>query len=176
MNPKNLLGFLAACASGFLGGTLASQGRVEATSPSVVRASRYELVNGAGAVVAYWEVDPGNGIRLRFLPRRGSSAIDIGVFADGQPFLRMDGRDEKNRLALELDAADRPLLVMSDQRWEGRVILGFNEPDTPDPTWDNWGLRFHAAGSEKTVAGIGTMKRSDGRVEGFLTVSGKRVR
>jgi hypothetical protein len=65
---------------------------------------------------------------------------------------------------------------MGDERWQGRVVLGFNGPDTPDAAWDNWGLRFHAPGSERTVAGIGTMRGSDGRSEGFLTVSGKRIR
>jgi hypothetical protein len=51
MNLKTVLGILAACASGFLGGTLASQGRenrVEAFAPEVIRASRFELVNPAG--------------------------------------------------------------------------------------------------------------------------------
>jgi len=151
MNLKSLLGILGACVSGFLGGILAPHDHVEASSPSVLRASRFELVNGAGATVAYWEVDSKDNVRLRLLPRREGAAVDVGVFADGQPFLRMGGRDGKNRIALELDAADKPLLAMGDERWQGRVVLGFNGPDTPDAAWDNWGLRFHAPGRKEPL-------------------------
>lgn len=68
MNLKSLLGILGACVSGFLGGILAPHDHVEASSPSVLRASRFELVNGAGATVAYWEVDSKDNVRLRLLP------------------------------------------------------------------------------------------------------------
>jgi hypothetical protein len=176
MNFKSILGIVTACASGFLGGTLASQNRVEAFSPTVVRASKFELLNGAGVPVAYWGVDSTNEIHLRLLPNHGRAALDIGVLGDKRPFLRMGGRDGKDRIVIELDEADKPMLGMSDERWQGRVVLGFTAPHFADPDSDNWGLRFHAFGSEKTVAGIGTMQKTGGPVEGILTVSGKRIR
>ena len=176
MNLKNTIGLLAACISGFLGGTLVSQNRIEAVSPIVVRASKFELVNGAGVPVANWEVDSRNEIHLRLLPNRESAAFDIGVLADGRPSLLMRGRDAKDRIVIELDEADKPMLEMGDERWQGRLILGFNGPDSPDTVHDNWGLRFRAFGSERTVAGIGTMQRRGGPVESYVIVSGKRIR
>jgi hypothetical protein len=176
MNLKSLFGILAACIAGFLGGTFASQNRVEAFSPTVVRASKFELLNGAGVPVGSWEVDSNNEIHLRLLPRQEHAAFDIGILGDGRPIFRMSGRDGKDRVVIELDQADKPILGMGDERWEGRVLLGFNGPDFPDSNWDNWGLRFHTFGSNKTVSGIGTTQKKGGPVKGFLTVSGKRIR
>jgi hypothetical protein len=176
MNLKSMFGILAACLSGYLGGTLASQNRVEAFSPTVVRASKFELLNGAGVPVGSWEIDSNNEIHLRLLPRQEHAAFDIGVLGDGRPIFRMGGRDGKDRVVIELNETDKPILGMGDERWEGRVILGFNGADFPSPNQDDWGLLFHTVGSEMTVAGIGTMQRKGGPVKGFLTVSGKRIR
>jgi hypothetical protein len=87
----------------------------------------------------------------------------------------MNGRGGKNRIALELDQAEKPMLVMSDEKWEGRVHLGYIEPDTKDPRWDNWGLAFRAPGSSRPVAGMGMTRGARDHPEGFLTVSGKTI-
>jgi hypothetical protein len=178
MNLKTVWGILAACASGFLGGTLASQGRenrVEAFAPEVIRASRFELVNPAGITVANWEVTPTNEIRLRFTSGRGE-ALEIGALQDGRPFLRMRGRDGKARVVMELDGLDKPMLGMGDEKWEGRVRLGFIEPDILDTGSDDWGLAFCPFGTTRPIVGMQMIKTAAGKVEGHLTVSGMRIR
>jgi hypothetical protein len=88
----------------------------------------------------------------------------------------MWGRDGKQRIVMELDQSDKPALGMGDERWEGRVQLGFIAPDTYTPEWDNWGLWFRAFGSERPVASIGVTNSGPGRApEGVLTLSGRRI-
>jgi hypothetical protein len=89
----------------------------------------------------------------------------------------MDGRDGKNRISLDLDQADKPIFVMSDERWEGRVHLGFMPPDTfPYSDWDHWGLLFRAFGSERPVVGMGMINTRNNPAEPFLRVAGRSVR
>ena len=103
--------------------------------------------------------------------------MKLGVLADGRPYLRMGGRDGTDRIILDLDQADEPMLVMSDERWQGRVHLGFVPPDTfPYSNWDHWGLLFRAFGSEHAVVGMGMVNTPSNPAEPFLTVSGKSIR
>jgi hypothetical protein len=89
----------------------------------------------------------------------------------------MGGRGGKNRIAIVLDQADKPALVMSDERLERRNHVGFMDPDTfPFGDWDHCGLSFRAFGSERLVAGMGMVNIPGGRMDGFLTVSGKSIR
>ena len=67
MKFDKIIYILTAAGAGFLGGSLADQTRAEAARPDVVRASRFELVNSAGAVAASWEIDSHNNPYLRFL-------------------------------------------------------------------------------------------------------------
>jgi len=175
MKAGSVLATLAVAAlSAFLGGVIGSRSQVEAADPQTIRASRFELVNASGATVATWEVGSGNEAHLRFLPVRGGAAVDIGVLPDGRPIVQMAGRDGKKRIVLELDQLDKPMLGMGDERWEGRVHLGFTEPDMPSPDWDNWGLSFRGS-SERPVAAIGMVKSGTGS-DGLLTISGKEIR
>jgi hypothetical protein len=177
MSIRSFYGILAACAAGYVGGILSRQHPVSASPPEVVRATKFELVNGSGATVASWETASNGEARLRFLYRREVVGLDIGVLADGQPFLRMGGRDGKKRIVMELDQVDKPMLVMGDEQWEGRVHLGFMPPDTfPYSNWDHWGLAFRAPGSEHQVVGMGTINTPSNPAEPFLTVAGKSIR
>lgn len=160
---------------GYFAGNIGANRRVEAAGVATLKASRFELVNSSGASVATWSVQ-GNESHLRFLSGRGGTPVDIGVLADGRPFVSMAGRDGKRRIVLELDQRDKPILGMSDERWEGRVVLGFVEPDTYTPEWDNWGLIFNPVGSEQAAASIGVLNMNGSGPEGVLTLSGKRVR
>ena len=76
---------------------------------------------------------------------------------------------------LELDSSDKPILMMGDERSESRLYLGFIEPDTASPEWDDWALSFRGAMSEIPAAGIGMVKVENGALEGRLSVSGKRI-
>jgi hypothetical protein len=174
MSAKTVLGILVACVSGFLGGALASQGGKAAPPPDVVRASRFELVNRAGRMVASWEVTPANQVRLQFGSGR-AGALEIGSLEDGRPFLRMRGRDGKNRLVMELDTLDKPMIGMGDEKWEGRVHLGFVEPDVLDPASDDWRLSFSPFGTTRPIASMGMFKAGAGQEEGRLTISGRRI-
>jgi hypothetical protein len=107
----------------------------------------------------------------------GTVALDIGVLSDGSPRLYINGRDKKRRIVMGLDQADKPILVMSDEKWEGRVHLGFMPPDTfPYGNWDHWGLLFRGVGSEHAVAGIGMTNARNDPAEPFLSVAGKSIR
>jgi hypothetical protein len=175
MKIEKLFGILAACAAGYIGGLLSSQIPARASPPDVVRAARFELVNGSGVPTATWEADPSGESRLSFLHGHDTVGVDIGVLSDGRPFLRMRGRDGKNRIVMTLDQTDKPMLGMGDEQWEGRVHLGFMPPDTfPYSNWDHWGLVFRASGSP--VAVIGMAKTGNNPIEGFLTVAGKKIR
>jgi hypothetical protein len=180
MKLTNLLNVVAACVAGFVGGTLASQARVEAVSPDVVRASRFELLGPTGKPVARWELDPGNkDAHLCFLAGGGSIGFDIGLWSDGRPFLAMCGRDGKKRLVMQLDEADKPLLGMGDERWEGRILLGHKGSDTPDipgDPRDQWALEFRGFGSEMPVALMGTAKSGGSQARSILLLDGKSIR
>ena len=173
---RNICGVLIACAAGYVGGMLTSRYPVMASPPEVVRATRVELVSSAGTTVASWESDS-SGVHLRFPYRGDAIGLEMGVFADGRPFLSMGGRDGRKRLVMELDQADKPMLGMGDEKWEGRVVLGFMPPDTwPYSDWDHWGLVFRGFGSEHAVVGMGMTNTRNNPAEPFLRISGRNIR
>jgi hypothetical protein len=179
MKLTNLLVIVAACAAGYLGGSLAPQARVEARGPEVVRASRFELVDAAGKTVARWEVDSEkHHIHLCFSPKGGPVGLDIGVSTEGLPFLTMNGHDGKPRVYMGTGWMDKPALVMSDERWLGRVVLGHAGSDTPDiledPS-DRWGLEFRPFGTEMPIAAIGMTKAGSDHTRGVLMVDGNSI-
>lgn len=177
MNLKDFSGLLLACVAGFLGGLSSAGHRLGAPTVNIVRATSFEVVNASGVPVGRWQVGADNTLRLSFLSNRGNESLQVGVLGDGRPYLRMAGHDGKDRIVVELDLADKPMLSMGDERWEGRVHMGFLPPDAfPYSDWDNWGLSFRGIGSERSVAAIGMLKKEANRMEGFLTVSGKSIR
>ena len=179
MKTASIFNVVAATVAGFMGGTLTSHAPVQASSPQVVRASRFELVDSAGRALARWEVDPKtNNTHLCFLARGGGVGLDAGVFPDAAPFLLMNGRDGKNRITLVLDGFDKPELAMSDERWQGRLLLGHRGTDTPDipDRTDEWTLEFHPFGSEMPVSRIGTTKLADGKIRSIFISDGEEIR
>jgi hypothetical protein len=180
MRLTNALNVVAACVAGFLGGTLASQTRVEAVSPQVVRASKFELLDATGVPVARWEVDPEkHQAHLCFVSKDGRVALDIGVQSASSPFLAMNGRDGKPRIDMGTGWMDKPALVMSDERWQGRIVLGHAGSDTPDildDPRDQWGLEFRPFGSEMPVAIMGMARSSGNQTKSILLLDGKSVR
>ncbi len=177
MNCRKVFEILLSCIAGFAGGLLSCHDHVKASAPEMVRARGVELVDDSGVAVAQWSIGSSKAVALRFLNRPDGSALEIGLLEDGRPFLSMAGRDGKRRIVMDLDQADKPMLGMSDERWEGRVQLGFIPPDTfPYTNWDHWGVLFRAFGSERPVVGMGTRNTRKNPAEPFLTISGKNVR
>ncbi len=59
------------------------------------------------------------------------------------PELNLIGHDAKVYATLRFEGDLRRLILgMSEEKLEGRVMLGFMQPDTPSPNWDDWGLLF----------------------------------
>ena len=75
----------------------------------------------------------------------------------------------------ELDTLDKPMIGMGDEKWEGRVHLGFVEPDVLDPASDDWRLSFSPFGTTRPIASMGMFKAGAGQEEGRLTISGRRI-
>lgn len=176
MTAKVVLGIMIAGLAGYFGGFLGSRCHVEAAQLEVIKASKFELVNGLGVTVGTWEVDSKNAAHLRFLGSRDRASIEVGVRSDGTPVIEMSGRDGKRRITLSLSQFDKPMLLMGDERWEGRIHLGFVEPDTFTPEWDNWGLLFNGLGSQRPVVGMGMAKGIEGQLKGVIALSGKNIR
>jgi hypothetical protein len=88
--------------------------------------------------VAYLGTGDGQQPILRFLNSKGNEAATLGLMQTGSPFLNMLGTDSKIRLTLRVEGlGDRPILAMSDNKWEGRVMLGFIQSDVPSTSDDN---------------------------------------
>lgn len=178
MKLINLLNVALACVAGFVGGALASRSSVQAAPPTVVRASRFELLDTAGHSVARWEIDPERkGVHMCFLDR-GITTLDLGALPHAGPFLWINGRDGKRRFSVSLDPSGKPGLSMSDERWLGRVVLGYIGTDTPDipDTSDDWGLGFRPFGTTRSAAYMGMTNVQGGETRGVLFVNGEKVR
>jgi hypothetical protein len=166
---------------GFFGGITATH--VAARHPDVIarstvqtfpvlRASRFELLNPAGHPVAHWGFDSNsNTNEIAFVDGNGRSTLRLGVEADQRqrPFVKFAGRDGADRFIVLLDGSDKPILVMNDGGWEGRVMLGhMNSSDTASPEFDNWSLRFSDPAVHDS-AGIGVSTPPQGlRRTGFM--------
>jgi hypothetical protein len=177
MKLTNLRSIVAACLAGLLGGMLASRAAVHASLPDVVRASAFELLDTTGRPIARWSTDPiTRDVHLSLLSRAGGTALDLAVWSDGRPFIAMNGRDGKKRVVIELDESDKPLLAMNDERWEGRILLGHQRGDAPEPSdpWDSWRLEFRPFGGG-SVALLGMNKTAGLETRGVLIVNGERV-
>jgi hypothetical protein len=84
------------------------------------------------------------------------------------PFMNLQAKDGSSRAMLYLSEYQKPVFIMSDEHYEGRLILGFISNDARSPADDDWALSFRGP----DVATIGSMKDPvDGKYRGFLTVA-----
>lgn len=177
MTGRQIWPLILATISGFVGGYISSRMQsVSASTTDVLRASRFELVDESGRRIGAWERDSKGRSVITFVGKDGNELTTLGL-ANDSPFLNMAGRDGKVCLTLHLGRADKPLLGMGDENWEGRVLLGFIEHDVPSRHGDDWGLLFRAPGSLPDLASIGTTSNSAGVRSGRLSVrssTGKR--
>lgn len=170
-----------AAGAGFLGSVIHDWTRsrtvAAATSPApdVVRAKRYEVVNGSGRVLSYWgpDSDPqipaktGRGVLMVFMDLNGTRRCQIGSrIGDYGPellFYDKDGPSEgkrrqytEPRFGVSLyDNEDAVLAMRNRSSW--RILLGAEHGDAPDPSEDTWGLRIRGgATSEAGLTGYRT--------------------
>lgn len=127
---------LIALAAGFCGGLSAgylhSDRQPPAKTPSILRAARFEVVDGAGNVQAVLGVE------------RDTSAYST-------PRLILVGRNGKQRLLATLDPAnDKPYISLSDDKREGRVLLGITFADAGGADWDEYALSFNSPENDDT--------------------------
>ena len=173
MNGRNVLFLALASLFGFIGGTVQTWLRpAQTAAPAVVRATRFELVDDSGRLISFWGFDGRKHLVFTFLDKGRNDLATLGLSSGNAPFLDLVGKDGKSRLILQLFGDDRPLLAMSDGHYEGRIMLGFIQPDTPTPT-DDWGLFFRTPqeGGPNLVR-IGMFRRDlHGRASGIIAVS-----
>ena len=172
----NLIALLLAGIVGFLGGVLSNFVRMGGPlTQTTVRSQRFELVDSAGRTRAFWGVDAGGNRVIAFIgagssggnstsekcPERvpftgqgRNEAAGFGLRSDSSPFLNFSGSDGKSKMILYLGHQSRPVLVMSDENNEGRVLLGSIPHDSPSPRDDDWGLIFR----EPNLASIGVRR------------------
>lgn len=187
---KQFVGWLLSCIFGLIGGYSYSHWQT-AQTPEVptLRASRFELTDSAGSVVAFWGTDRGNNTVLAFLqtpakesgpkelklpaeqtPFTGQNpneAFAVGILSTQIPFMNILGRDGNTRALLYLTQQQKPIFNMADEHNESRLELGFISNDAPSSADDDWALRFRAP----DVAGIGSIKDTvDHKYRGYFSV------
>jgi hypothetical protein len=172
---------IAALSLGFVGGiigTLTILHREKASIQEEVRARRFELVDQNGEVLSVWGVDHLHNPLLAFAPSgvgkeerpfegylghklslddADSQRVSIGLTADGDPFIKFRGHDEKPRASLYVDSDGKPDFMLGDEKtW--RVVLGIQKSDTPGPQDNDWGLDFYP---ERAGIGMACVKRGE---------------
>lgn len=175
MKMRDILFLVIALASGYVGAYIQRLYQTPPLNP-VIRATRFELIGPSGKPVAYWGSDPEKNIVLAFNDGSNHPVARFGLRDDGStgsPFLDLVGKDGKFRARMQLGWRDRPILAMSDEKWEGRVMLGFVENDAPNPDDSDWALRFRFPDD----ASIGVMRDArTGSVSGKIFISdGKKA-
>lgn len=187
---KQFIGWSLSCLLGVLGGYSYSHWHsANERGRPTVRASRFELVDSTGKVLAFWGTDRGNNTVLAFLQKsttedgteevkpstqqtrftgqNRNEAFAFGMMSTQVPFMNILGKDGNSRASLYLTAQQKPILNMADERNESRLELGFISNDAPALEDDDWALRFRAP----DVAGIGSMRDpSDHKYRGYLSV------
>jgi hypothetical protein len=189
---KQGLSWLLSCVFGAVGAYLYLHLQSPRTEKATaVQASRFELTDSTGRVVAFWGIDRGNNTVLAFLPKtvgdvspnwelklpteptgftrqNPNEAFAVGLMSSQVPFMNLMGKDGNSRALLYLTDQQKPVLHMSDGRSEGRLMLGFVSNDIPSPGDDEWALLFRSP----NVAGIGSLKDpANGKYRGYFSVA-----
>lgn len=188
---KQALSWFLSCVFGAVGAYVFLHLHLAGTKKvTKVQASRFELTDSTGRVVAFWGTDSGSNTVLAFLPKTAgdvstngglnppsqpngftrqnpNEAFAVGLMSSQVPFMNLMGKDGNSRALLYLTDQQKPVLHMSDGRSEGRLMLGFVSNDVPSPGDDVWALLFR----HPDVAGIGSMKdTANGTYRGYFSV------
>lgn len=187
---KQCIAWVLSCVFGAIDGYSYSHWESAKTPrATAIQASRFELTDSTGRVLAFWGTDRGNNTVLAFLqtPERENGQKDIklpteqtrftgqnpneafavGILSTQTPFMNILGKDGNSRASLYLTQRQKPIFNMADERNDSRLELGFISNDAPAPADDDWALRFRTP----DVAGIGSLKDpSDHKYRGYLSV------
>ena len=172
MNFRNIFGILAACIAGSVGGTLSSHTSARAPAPSVIRATKFELVNRSGIPVALGSGFNGEA-HLSFIHDK-HIGIALGAHPNGRPFLEIaDGTGRSdwlwNAIKPTSPCSER---AMSDGK--AGCTLGSSLPIRhPTRIGTTGGFCSAPAGSQRPVVGVGMTNPRDNPAKPFLTISGK---
>ncbi len=176
LTKTETLRILAALIAGFVGGWIRTDNvPVAAAAGKLIQAERIELIDNNGKLLAYLGTGDGQKPILRFLNSKRNEAATLGLTQTDSPFLNMLGTDSKIRLTLRVEGlGDRPILAMSDNKWEGRVMLGFIQSDVPSTSDDDWGLVFRAPQGNTAIADLVMIRDAlSGRISGKLALLDK---
>ena len=139
---------------GGVGGTLLTL-HIQHQDREIIRAQRFELLNGMGKRIGFWGPGYNNQPVIIFgtadsPPDSRASLTEgalvgdrvaLGLTGDANPFLFFRAKDGSPRVRLALDEFERPDLTMDDE-WGARLGLGHERPDTSDKTANDWSLVF----------------------------------
>ncbi len=158
---KQLYLVLVALAAGFAGGIAGArltQLQARESTPRVIRARAFELVDEKDNVLSYWGIGQNEYVILAFgnhfsrempagkpeshpsLKQMQNQMLALGVQGDG-PFLTLRGTDGTTRMRLYTDLWNKPSLMMDDEAGP-RISLGIVRSDTPGPQDNDWALDF----------------------------------
>jgi hypothetical protein len=182
---------IAVC-GGFLGSTIHEWAK---SSPTTIRARRFEVLSPAGATLSYWGPDNNptipaatpTGALLVFIDTNGIRRCQVGSrpgdFGPELVFYGKDGPSEtrpsvyrsQERFSIALGSFEDPILSMHGHGLQ-RVSLGAIHGDAqPDPTEDQWGLSLRAGavreGEPRPGADIGFFRRWDGSYHSLVTLN-----
>jgi hypothetical protein len=184
------VGWLLSCVFGVFGGYAYTHWHAaKMEKVPVLRSSRFELTDNSGRVVSFWGTDRGNTVlaflqktsrdkepeeyrvppgQTSFIGQNSNEALAVGMMSTQVPFVNLQAKDGSSRAMLYLSEYQKPVLIMSDEHYEGRLVLGFISNDAPLPEDDDWALSFRGP----DVAGIGSIKDPvDRKYRGFLSVA-----
>jgi hypothetical protein len=159
---------------GYLHSALVQTVAAQTDGPRVIRATSVELVDEAGKRIGILGTDASRNVGLAFFDARGKKRAEFGLGRGENPRFDINGPEGHSRLSLDLGESSKPRLMMSDSDFTGRVYLGVNEPDAPDPEWkyNNWILRF-TGDHTKPLAIVGMTTDASGGLAVF-DLSGHR--
>jgi hypothetical protein len=146
---------------------------VYAEPSSVLRATRFELIDQSGHARGVIECRAGKDPALRLTSQDGATLLELGLIDSSGPYLKFFGSDRQQRLAITMNMLGKPVLAMGDEDSPSKVVFGAFQPDTPDPAIDVWGLQFRRQMPTRTIAGI-FMRRAAGEPSsGSIMIVGK---
>jgi len=144
-----LLIFAAAAVGGIAGSILTAQfTTAKAADTRTIAVHELVLLNDQNKKAASLTSADGESV-LSFFDHNGKPGVEVGVdLRDGSRFLVFRGEQGSATVAISSKPPhSEATLELGDDSWEGKVVLGAFQSDTPGtPEADDWGLRLWRTG------------------------------